>query len=476
MRGEHETLEEKALSGGVILGGRQLAGMVLSLVGMLAATRLLGPKNYGLFSVVTLLGGYAVAVGKLGLDICIIRRSEELDETAIGTALTILLAAAAICGLGFIACAQPAADWYGEPRLVPLFRFYALVLPFSLASTLPSALLDRHLRYREAALLELAGQGIYLATTLPLMLAYRSVWGPFAGLLVQCVATLILGVRMSGVRFAPRWKTSEAAAQLRYGVGYASSMWIWQGRELVNPLVVGRLAGIDAVAYVAMAVRLTAAVGFVRSVLWRVYLSYLARLSGDREKMRSAIEQGLSVQVLLLSLFFVPFVAAAPEVISCFMGKRWLPVVDVLPFIAAGVIVNAGFSLYSSALYVCGFNNDVARFHGVHVLLFAGCTAIFTAVVRAPAAFGWGELAAIPSYFVVRCAFRKRLFPVREKSLYLAAASAVSGIFLLFALHARPLVARIALAAGLLLVIAAASDTVRSLFTGSIGALKPTDS
>lgn len=467
----NETLEERALSGGVILGVRQLAGMVLSLAGMLAATRLLGPKGYGLFSIVALLGGYVVAVGKLGLDICIIRKPEEPNENAIGTALTLLLTTAGVGGLGFIICAQPAADWYGEPRLAPLFGFYAIILPFSLASTLPLALLDRNLRYREAAALELAGQGAYLASALPLLLLYRSEWGLFAGLLVQGMVTLFGGLRLSGIRFRPRWEAAEAAEQLRFGVGYASTMWIWQARDLVNPLAVGRLAGIDAVAYVAMAVRLCSVVGFARSVAWRVYLSYLARLSGDREKMRAAVEQGLSGQVVLLSAFFLPFAAAAPEAIRTVMGERWLPVMDVVPFIAAGVIINAGFSLYSSSLYVCGFNNDVARFHTAHVLLFAGFSTVFVAIFKSPAAFGWGELAAVPSYLVVRRALRRRLFIVEEKSLFLTAATAVSGIILLFHLKAQAPVARIAVALGLLLITAGGSERLRHRFMNSMRAL-----
>ena len=66
-----------------------------------------------------------------------------------------------------------------------------------------------------------------------------------------------------------------------YGVNYSGAYWIWQLRDIVNPVIVGKFAGPGAVAFVALTVRLVDALSFLKGVGWRVSLSVLGRMQKE---------------------------------------------------------------------------------------------------------------------------------------------------------------------------------------------------
>lgn len=448
-----QTLENKAVSGGIILVGRQLFGIVLSLIGMLVTTRLLGPHKYGQFIIVAGLTGYTLNVGKLGLDVYLIRYQGELDQRQIGVTQGLYLAIGLIFAVTILSLGPVVAWWYKDPFLCNLFWSYAIIIPLTLLSSIPIALLDRQLSYKQAAMIELVGQLLYVALSVCIVWVTHSVWGVIIGIFAQTLVTLILGTYWSNMRFHPRWIPQEAKAQVRYGFSYSASMWIWQARDLVNPLLVGKLLGAEAVAFIAMALRLAALVGFAKTAVWRVYMSYLARLADDRDRMKEAIETGLSHQVLITGVSFIAFLAISPDLIHGLMGDKWMPILQVFPFIAAGVIVNSGFSLYSSALYIIGKNHDVSIFHTVHILLFVSSAWLLLNKFGSIDGYGWAEIAASLSYFLIRYAFIKRLFRIRENIMYINIIIFMCSIFLIMQLLPEPLWLRMGISSLLLLVI-----------------------
>lgn len=414
-----QSIGEKALSGGMFLVGRQFFGIILSLIGMLVTTRLLGPHKYGQFIIVSGLAGYALNVCKLGLDVYLIRYQGELDQRQIGVTQGLYLAIGFFFAALIISLGPVVARWYNDPLLSHLCWSYAIITPLTLISSIPVALLDRQLAYKQAAMTELVGQFLYVALSVCVVWFTHSVWGVIIAIIAQALMTLILATYWSSMQFRPRWIPQEARSQVRYGFGYSSSIWIWQIRDLVNPLLVGKILGAEVAAFIAMAIRLAGLVGFAKTAVWRVYMSYLSRIADDRVKMKEAIETGLSQQVLITGVSFLAFLTISPELILCLMGQKWLSILQVFPFIAVGVIVNSAFSLYSSVLYIIGKNQHVSVFHAVHIILFVPSAWFLSYKLGSLTGYGWAEVIALLSYIVISYAFRKLMFPIRDNFMYL---------------------------------------------------------
>jgi len=187
---------------------------------------------------------------------------------------------------------------------------------------------------------------------------------------------------------------------ISYGLGFSASMWIWQLRSLVNPLIVGRYAGVEAVGFIALAIRLVESLGFVKGVAWRVSIAALAKVQDEGARLTKAITDGMRLQVLALGVLFLGFVLIGPWLLPILLGERWAPVMQISSFVALGYLVNALFSLHSSALYVVQRNWEVAFFHLIHIILFAG-GALLLVPRLGIIGYGWSEVIALLSYPII---------------------------------------------------------------------------
>jgi PST family polysaccharide transporter len=273
-------------------------------------------------------------------------------------------------------------------------------LPLNLASLPPLAQLERALNYHKVAAVELGGQLAYYVMALPLAFCGFGIWAAVAGWWCQLLLTTGLVYKISGSRPRWLWDPPRLKTMVSYGLGFSASIWIWQLRSLVPPLVVGRYAGAEAVGYVALAIRLVESLGFVKAVTWRVSIAALAKVQDERARLIKAITEGMRLQVLALGLLYLGFVLIGPWLLPILLCERWTPVMQIFPFIALGYLVNALFNLHSSALYVVRRNWEVAFFHLIHIILFVGGALILVPRLGI-IGYGLGEVIALLSYLFI---------------------------------------------------------------------------
>jgi O-antigen/teichoic acid export membrane protein len=393
-----QSLRQRALQGGAFLAIRQGTGILLSLVGVFVVTRVIGPDQYGLYAAGFGLVSFLSGIGTWGLDVYLLRKSVEPEPKEYNQAFTLLLVAGVLLGLCLWVGHQCIADNLLKlPKLGNLLGAMALGLPLNLL-TLPAVVrLDRDLNFKRVALNELAAQLSYYILAVPIALHGGGAWAPVSGYLAQQLVSTALMYSASRWRPALHWEPKLIKDMLSYGFSYSSSLWIWQLRTLVNPILVGRLAGAEAVAFVALSIRFAEMLAFVKDATWRIAMATFAKLGEEPERLSRSIEEGMYLQVLAVGMPLVGFALAAPLMVGTIFGQHWLPVLAIYPFVAISYLTNALFNLHSSVLYLLRKNFKVAWFHVLHIGLFAG-----SALVLIPRigyiGYGWAEICALASY------------------------------------------------------------------------------
>lgn len=394
------SLRDQVLKGGAYLAMREGAGVALSLGGVLLLTRLIGPANYGLYAgslaIVAVLG----LVGRLGIDVCLIRREEAPDVEMYHQAFTLLLIAGlglAFLGIGLMPLLTGLVI---DARFAAPLRVMLATLPVWLLAAPATAQLERALNYRAVALIDLSGQIVYYAVALPLAVMGAGVWAPVVGYWCLQVLVMTRAYRESGYRPRLAWSRPVLSELLRYGIGYSSSTWLWQLRTLINPMVVGRFLGPEGVGYVALAIRFSEVLSFFRNVSWRLSIAALAKVQSDFPRLRTALEEAMALQVLAVGPLLGAFSLLATPLIPLLFGQQWEPALQVFPLIALGVLVNVVFNMQSSVLYVLRRNGDVSLSNFVHVALFALGAWIFVPRFGL-IGYGLGELLALGGYWVL---------------------------------------------------------------------------
>ena len=74
------SLRTKVLRGGAFLAGRQVIGMALSLAGVLLVTRVIGPRQYGVYAMAMGIVTFLSNIGTWGIDIYLLRKTEKPSE------------------------------------------------------------------------------------------------------------------------------------------------------------------------------------------------------------------------------------------------------------------------------------------------------------------------------------------------------------------------------------------------------------
>lgn len=401
-------LRNQILRGGTYLVLRQGLGQVVNLGGMLLLSRMIGPEAYGLYAGALGIFTYLFNLSQWGIGVYVIRREGEVRAEVYHQAFTLLLLLGSVGSLVSILALPLLARWVRLEGFSAIALGLFLGLPVKLLTLVPSAGLERALDYRKVAVVELAGQTAYYLVALALAWGGLGAWSPVGGWWIQQSLALIWLHKVA--RYRPRlcWNPSLVREILGYGVGFSASIWVWQLRELVNPLVVGRYVGVEAVGYVALAARMVNGLSFVSVATWRLSMAALARMQNDLARLVRAITEGMRLQVLALGPMLVGFGWIAPRLLPLFAGSRWLPVTEVFPFVALGYLTNGAFNLHASALYVLKSNWEITAFHLVHVCLFAG--AAFLLVPRIGLlGYGWAEVAALLSYAVLHACTVRRI-------------------------------------------------------------------
>jgi PST family polysaccharide transporter len=202
------------------------------------------------------------------------------------------------------------------------------------------------------------------------------------------------------MRLRFHWNFKLAREMLGYGLSYSGAIWIWQTRALVNPLIVGRFAGAQGVGFVALAIRLVEVLSFIKQATWRVAMAALAKLDGNRERLRRSITEGMCLQALMVGLPLTIFAGVAPFILPHIFGARWDPAFRLFPFLALSYLMNSIFNLHTSVLALLQRNLHIVYFHTVHVILFAG-SAVLLVSRFGYIGYGWAEVIAFGSYYVL---------------------------------------------------------------------------
>lgn len=296
-------------------------------------TRLLTPDNYGL---VALTAAAQALVGRLlltGIHDALIQRN-ELSPRFLNTAITSTLITATAAALPVAILAPLAGQWFGEPALPTLWVAAIFAAYISALSTVPRALLSRHLNYRG---LMLAQIGAILCGGLVAVCAAALGAGPWS-LLLQ-TGTINLGLALITGYLAWRWHVPtwrfrwqidsfslRALGRFAPSVsGFAIIAYIVQNAD---DQIVGLRLGATPLGYYVMAYLIMSWVtadvlGGVGSVLFPI----LARLQTDPQRLQAAYLEGLQITCTIAFPLLALIIIGAPLLIPWLLSDQWQPAV-----------------------------------------------------------------------------------------------------------------------------------------------------
>jgi O-antigen/teichoic acid export membrane protein len=394
------------MRGGLYLAGRYGLGMIVSLGNMLVMTWWIGPHAYGLFVTAIGMVTFLAALARGGVDTFLVRSPVPPDSRMYGTAATLILCASVALEMIAAASTPLLIRWFGTREFVGPYLVLLVTVPVAGLTGVPMAKLERALDFRSIAAIELAGQAAGLLVSALLAWLRAGVWAPVMGQIAWQALTLMSACLSGSLTFRLRFDRRQAREMLSFGMGLTASLRTWQLRTLVNPLLVGRFAGAEAVAFVALALRIAEALGTIRLAAGRMTIAALGRVQGRQEQFRKTLERALYLQVITLGPLLCGFALLGPFVLPRLAGARWMPSLGIYPFVATGVLVNSVYNLQASALFVIGKQWIVMQSYTAHVAVLALSTLVLLPRFGI-LGYGWAEVMACGSYLAIHAGLRR---------------------------------------------------------------------
>jgi O-antigen/teichoic acid export membrane protein len=337
----HASLLRQALKSVVALGARQALVQIANLIGGIALVRLLLPKDYGVYAVVSIVLSFATTLGDVGLGASLIRDPEqpsEHDYRVVFGAQQALIA----CGMLGLWIAAPyiaaAYDLGHDDRW--LFRAVGLSLLLTGFQTVPSIRLERNLAFDRLSIVEVSQALVFN------VVAVGCAW---AGLGAQTFAYAIVARALTGAlviqlvspwKLGIHWDWPLLKRHLSFGLPYQGIGAVSLIKDSISPLLLGLTAGTAAVGHVAWAGMFAAYPVMIMMILQRLYLPTFARFQQDRAMLGAVVERVIwATNATAAPLAVLTLVLFEPLTVLLF-GEQWLGAHNLFLFLwSANVFV-----------------------------------------------------------------------------------------------------------------------------------------
>jgi len=365
------------------VGKRTLSGISWTLVGtllsnlvrivtMAALARLIAPSAFGVVAAAMIVIMFARRVKDAGVGLALVQR-KEITQAHIAATFWFSTGFGAILTLAIIVAAHPLARALGSPEAaVPLQGLASLFLIRGVCSA-SQYVLQRELRFRALALVDMVTYAVGSVTSIVLALMGMGTWALVVGYIVESVleALLLVIAAPPGRKLGFRW--ADLKELLGFGGGQTLAQFANYFANQGDYIVVSRyldsvVLGFYTRAYDLMRFPATVFTNVAGTVLF----SSFARLQDEPERLGQAFKRVLFANALLLLPASAGLAVLAPEFIRLLLGKGWESAVVPFQIMTTSMLWRTS---HKAASIIARSTGDVMKIAGYQAL-YAGAVVL----------------------------------------------------------------------------------------------------
>lgn len=344
------SLSRQVIKSGFWLQLSRLIQMGSNFVVSVILARLLLPADFGLAGMVTLYGAFVAQFTMLGLTLGIIQK-KDVTQRQLSTLFWINLGFNLFTGAVVAAAAPLAARYYHQPQLVPLILCYCLTFIISPFFQIHRRLLEKKINFDKIAVIEIAasiGSGIVgIALAFAGFGVYSIVW--------QAVSLNLL--YMITTRLNVKWKPDFvfSFAEVKELVFFSLKMKAARVANFlernIDFLILSKLFNATLFGYYSLAYRIMYfPVRRISYVFSEILFPAFSNIQDNIGKIREGYLRSVQIVAMAAMPLSVVLAVYTRPLIVFILGKKWLPISDLLFFLSLAGLLQAietvGDSIY----------------------------------------------------------------------------------------------------------------------------------
>ncbi|RYE09987.1 MAG: lipopolysaccharide biosynthesis protein [Hyphomicrobiales bacterium] len=322
---------------------RSAWGSVATLVLFIVMARLLGPRDFGLFALASVMVEVARTLAAAGLGDAVIRR-KDLDASFLDTAFWATMALSVLMGAAMFLLAPLYAQFMQEPELTLVLQVLAFTLPLGSLGAIHGARLAREFKHSRLAMLAIATS--LVSSGIAVILAWQGlgIWA-----LVAQAATGSLLTTLFAWWYMPwvpglRFRASLIRELASFSISMSLTQLLWMLLVRIQDVFIGRWYGSEAVGTYRVAWRMIELVAqSFLSPLAGVSLVTFANLQDDKPRLAAVYSRVVGTASLITFPMLLGFGAVSDIAIPLVFGPEWwsaAPVAQALTLMVIPFVFN----------------------------------------------------------------------------------------------------------------------------------------
>jgi O-antigen/teichoic acid export membrane protein len=399
--------EPKQASTGVVWAGASQAGrLLIQMVALAVMSRLLPAADFGLLALATVVTTYANLLRDMGTAAAIIQR-QTLSDDLLDTVFWFNVCVGGILAVGVIALAVPIAHLFRQPRLAGVLDTLAISFPLVSSGAVHQALLERSLKFRTLARLEISSALLALAVACWAALHGFGVYSLVFNSLVTSVMTSFQLWVASGWRPKLHWNGRELRSIWNFSANLFGFQTLNYFARNADSMLIGRFLGPTELGWYSVGYRIMLfPLTNLSAVLSRSLFPVLSRRQADQESFAALYLRTISAIAVITAPLMAGLWVLREPFVEVLFGKKWLPVAPLLAWLAPLGMVQSLLTTIGMIYMATGKTSLMMKWTVVSGV---------TIVVALATGLQWGYLGVAKAYAAANALLLYPLFAVPAK-------------------------------------------------------------
>lgn len=348
-------LKERTLSGFIWLISGSSVQVILKLVVLAILARLVTPQEFGIMGAAVLIIEFSKLFTQMGIGPALIQR-KTIEERHLTTGLTLSLLMGLLCATILALTAPFVAYFFQMRELVPILRIVSFIFLIDSVTLVGHALLQRHLKFRKLALLEVVSYtGGFGIVGVALAFQGWGVWALVAAHLAQAILQAILVTLVQPFPKRLGFHLNSFKELIYFGggmtIGRIGNYFASQG----DNFVIGHMLGSSALGIYGRAYQfMVMPVNLFGAAIDKTLFPAMSKVQDDRQKLGEAYITGVSSIALVAIPFSILSVILAPEIVMVVLGPNWGGVILPFQILASSLLFRMSYKMSDSLARATG--------------------------------------------------------------------------------------------------------------------------
>lgn len=349
-----EKLSTQVARSGAWLFGMRFVYQVFYLGRLVILARLLTPRDFGLMGIALLTMMTLETFSHSGFQEALIQKKENI-KNYLDAAWTALVIRGIFLFLIIILISSLVAKFFQTPEAEKVVQAIGVVILIQAFNNIGIIFFQKELEFRKQFIYITAGSFTDFVVAVIAAYLMRNVWALLIGLIAGRVAQLIVGYKIHPYKPKISFELSKALELFGFGKWILGStvlvFFITQGDDLL----VGKILGVVMLGFYQVAYKISnTPTTEITKLLSQVTFPAFSKLQDDLCKLKNAYLKVLKFTSFLIFPLTGAIFSLAKELVSIFLGDKWLPMVPPMQILVFAGLVRAIISTTGPLFYSVG--------------------------------------------------------------------------------------------------------------------------